>query len=81
LISCRAEDGATVLAGARVVFPDGSAERLDPLDQICDSQREEFKTEVIWPQPGHEAGDAPWQVRIELRDLGGNVSVATEVVP
>jgi hypothetical protein len=79
-VSCRAADESTILAGARIVLPDGTTERFDPTDQICDSQKEEFKTDVTWPRPGEESGGEPWQVRVELRDLGGNVAVATEVV-
>ena len=67
-----AEDKAGVLAGATVVLPDGSRERLDPADRICDSAREEFDREIIWPREGAAAAPGPWSVRVEVSDLGGN---------
>ncbi len=80
LVKCRAEDRSSALAGARLVLPDGSFERLDPVDRICDSRREDFAAEISWPRDGRLAGDKPWLVRVEVRDLGGNLnSVEGEV--
>ncbi len=75
-LRCRVEDGASVLAGARVVLPDGSSERLDPVDRICDSRSEDFAAEIVWPRPGKLAGGQPWRVRFEARDLRGNLVFA-----
>jgi hypothetical protein len=73
----RAEDRGGVLAAATVVLPDGSRERLDPVDRICDSAREDFDREIAWPRPGSDtAGDGPWPLRVEVRDLGGNLGAA-----
>jgi len=72
----RAEDGAGVLSSATVVLPDGTQERLDPTDRICDSSREEFDRIVPWPRDGVAAGAAPWPLRVEVRDLGGNLGFA-----
>jgi hypothetical protein len=69
-------DEASPLAEAQLILPDGSAERLDPLDRICDSRSETFHTKVIWPRADLPAGDGRWRVRVEIRDLSGNLAVA-----
>ena len=71
-----AEDGQGVLASAAVVLPDGTRERLDPVDRICDSAREEFDRVLAWPRDGEAAADGPWPVRVEVRDLAGNLGFA-----
>jgi len=76
LVKCRVEDHASALAGAQVVLPDGSFERLDPVDRICDSRREDFAAEIVWPREGTLAGTKPWLVRVEARALGGNLNSA-----
>ncbi len=75
-LSFRAEDAVSVLAHAEVVLPDGRRERFDPIDRICDSAREQFEVEVLWPRADVPAGAEPWQVRLEVWDLAGNVAVA-----
>ena len=77
----RAEDTAGVLATATVVLPDGSRERLDPADRICDSAREDFDREVVWPREGAAAAAGPWSLRVEVSDLGGNRGFADAEVP
>ncbi len=72
----RAEDKGGVLAGADLVLPDGTRERLDPTDRICDSAREDFDREVAWPRDGEAAPAGPWPLRVEVRDLGGNLGFA-----
>ncbi|HPF70507.1 MAG TPA: hypothetical protein PLQ13_07545 [Candidatus Krumholzibacteria bacterium] len=72
----RAEDAGGVLAGASVVLPDGTRERLDPTDRVCDSAREDFDREIAWPREGGAAGGDAWPVRVEVRDLGGNLGFA-----
>lgn len=71
-VRLRAVDAANVVAGARVLLPDGEAERLDPVDGICDSTSESFDVVVPWPRAGRPEGPRPWRVRIEVRDLAGN---------
>lgn len=68
----RAVDAGTVVAGARIVLPDGTAERLDPADGICDTASETFDAFVPWPRAGRDGGPRPWRVRVEVRDLAGN---------
>ena len=72
----RAEDEGGVLAHASLVLPDGARERLDPVDRICDSAREEFAVEVAWPPADGPAGAEPWRLRLEVWDLAGNLTVA-----
>ena len=72
----RAEDEGGVLAHALLVLPDGARERLDPVDRICDSAREEFAVEVAWPPAEGPAGAEPWRLRLEVWDLAGNLAVA-----
>ncbi|MFN2371424.1 MAG: hypothetical protein ABR506_09775 [Candidatus Krumholzibacteriia bacterium] len=75
-VRCRAEDAAGVLAGAAVVLPDGTRERLDPTDRVCDSAREEFDREIVWPRDGAAPAPDPWPLRVEVRDLAGNLGFA-----
>ncbi len=72
-IRFEAHDRGEPLGGAQLTLPDGTTERLDPVDGICDSTRERFDREVIWPRSGLR-DDQPWPVRVEVRDLGGNVA-------
>ncbi|MCB1185141.1 hypothetical protein KDM41_17110 [bacterium] len=74
-VRCRARDAGHVLGGARIFLPDGSVERLDPVDRICDSPDEKFAAEVAWPRDGAPTGVVPWRVRLEVRDLAGNLQV------
>jgi hypothetical protein len=76
LINLTAKDEGSVLAGARLRLPDGSFERLDPVDGICDTATEKFSARVAWPREGVPAGAAPWQFRVEVRDMGGNTAVS-----
>lgn len=69
-----AEDAAGVLGGAQLTLPDGTTERLDPRDGICDSRSERFDREVAWP-PAGVTDPAPWSVRVEVGDLSGNLAV------
>lgn len=73
-VRLRAEDEGGVLGSALVVFPDHGRERLDPVDGICDSAREDFDLVVPWPRPERLAGQEPWRLRVEVRDLAGNLS-------
>jgi hypothetical protein len=75
-LSLTATDDAGVLAGARLRLPDGTTERLDPVDGICDSPTEKFAAKVLWPRGGRDPGAVPWLFRVEVRDLGGNTTVA-----
>ncbi len=71
-VQFRVADAGSPIAGARLVLPDGTAERLDPADGICDTGAESFDTLVAWPRPGRAEGARPWRVRVEARDLAGN---------
>jgi hypothetical protein len=71
-----AADAGSVLAKAQLRLPDGGTERLDPVDGICDSATERFAAKILWPRAGRPAGPKPWRVRVEVRDLGGNATVA-----
>ncbi len=79
-VSCRVEDLSSGLAGAQLVLPDGSRERVDPIDLICDSRREDFAFDVVWPAEGQPAGTTPWRVRFEVRDVAGNINTAEDSV-
>ncbi|MCP4572359.1 MAG: hypothetical protein GY838_08410 [bacterium] len=72
----RAEDEGGVLAHASLILPDGARERLDPVDRICDSAREEFEVQVSWPPAEAAAVAEPWRLRLEVWDLAGNRAVA-----
>ena len=74
-VNFTAKDAGGVLGGAQLRLPDGTIERLDPVDGICDSSSEKFAAKIVWPRMGQEAGPAPWKVRVELRDLVGNQAV------
>jgi hypothetical protein len=71
-IRLEAADRASALAWAVVELPDGSRERLDPVDGICDSRREKWDAVVAWPRDGRTAGPRPWTFAVEVGDLGGN---------
>jgi hypothetical protein len=73
-VSFEAADESGVLAEAWIVLPDGSSERLDPVDGICDSRRESFTAEIPFPDPGRSAPPEPWRVRVEVADRLGNVA-------
>ena len=75
-----AEDAASSLAGAVIQLPDGSWQRLDPVDLICDSKREVFSAGIDWPCPDKSPGEVPWTVHVEVRDLAGNRALAQGVV-
>ena len=75
LVTLTAKDEGSVLAGALLRLPDGTTERLDPVDGICDSPTEKFSALIAWPRTGRPAGQKPWRVRVEVRDLGGNAGV------
>jgi len=77
----RATDASGPLAGARLILPDGKAERLEPRDGICDSANESFESIVPWPRASRPGGVRPWRLRVEVRDLAGNVAGAEVVVP
>jgi hypothetical protein len=81
LVSLTAKDSSGVLAGARLRLPDGTTERLDPADGICDSPTEKFSATIVWPRSDLDAGTRPWRFRVEIRDLGGNTTVAEGEVP
>jgi len=73
-VRIEAEDQMGPLAGAVVVLPDGTRERIDPVDGICDSRREDFDVQVVWPRPGIPSDGRPWRVGYELWDLSGNMT-------
>ncbi|MGD9549025.1 MAG: hypothetical protein AB7V45_15980 [Candidatus Krumholzibacteriia bacterium] len=74
----KAADGSSPLAGAMLVLPDGTRERLDPLDRICDSLEEEF--DFVYHSDPLRTTQLPAWVRIEVMDLAGNVTaVETDV--
>jgi hypothetical protein len=81
LISLKGKDAGRVLAGARLRLPDGSYERLDPVDGICDSPEEKFSALIVWPRPGIDPGTRPWRFRVEVRDMGGNTAMAEGETP
>ncbi len=80
-VTLTARDADGVLAGAQVRLPDGTTERLDPEDGICDSPQEKFKARIVWPRPGQPSGPPPWRIRVEVRDLGGNAAFTEGDVP
>lgn len=75
-VSFTAKDDAKSLAVAVIQLPDGSRQRLDPVDRICDSRREDFHHDVTWPPAGVVSTEHPWHIRVEVRDLGGNLASA-----
>jgi hypothetical protein len=80
-VNLTAEDIGGVLAGSLLHFPDGTLERLDPVDGICDSPKEKFSAKIVWPREGRQSGPVPWRVRVEVRDLVGNAASAEGDVP
>ncbi len=74
-VKLTARDAGSILAAAHLRLPDGTTERLDPVDGICDSPTEKFSTPIQWPRTDRPAGQKPWRVRVEVRDLGGNAAV------
>ncbi len=80
-ISLRARDAGGPLAGAQVILPDGTSERLDPRDGICDSATEEFRGDLVFPRPDSGSTVKPWRVRVQVWDLAGNVATAEGTVP
>ncbi len=80
-VTLTARDAEGVLAGAQLRLPDGTNERLDPEDGICDSPQEKFTAEVVWPRAGRPSGPVPWRIRVEVRDLGGNAAFTEGDVP
>jgi hypothetical protein len=80
-LALSARDRFDVLAGAEIVLPDGSRERLDPVDGICDSDRERFAVEVPYPGPWDAAPPRPWTVRVRVWDLQGNLATVSGVLP
>jgi hypothetical protein len=80
-----ARDESSDVAAAQIQLPDGSVERLDPKDGLCDSPQEEFDAVISWPRPGAtvmlpEGEPESWLVGIGIKDLGGNfVAVEGEV--
>jgi hypothetical protein len=75
-LQVRAKDAANAIAGATLELPDGTSERLDPVDGICDSRAERFDVAVDYPPPDRRAGPLPWRVRVEVYDRHGNVAAA-----
>ncbi len=73
-VTLTARDTGGVLAGAQLRLPDGTNERLDPEDGICDSPKEKFTARIVWPRPDRPAGPMPWRIRVEVRDMGGNAA-------
>ncbi len=71
-----ARDQSSKLGQVFLRLPDGKVQRLDPVDRICDSQKEEFDSQVPWPIAGRDHGDRPWLLRVEVWDLSGNVAIA-----
>ena len=75
-VAFKAEDDLSKLGQALLRMPDGQVQRLDPVDRICDSYKEEFSTDIPWPVAGREAGDKPYSLQVEVWDLSGNVASA-----
>lgn len=78
-VRLRASDATGPLAAARLVFPDGKAERLDPQDGVCDSDSESFETLVDHRRATVPDVATPARLRFEVRDLAGNTGVAEAV--
>ncbi len=70
-LNFKAQDEASPLAGAFLVNADGSRERLDPQDRICDSTREAFTCR----HPITGADNPPAWVQVEVLDARGNLGV------
>jgi hypothetical protein len=80
-IKLRARDAFGPIAGAEVVLPDGSTQRLDPVDGICDSRTEDFDAVIAYPQAWSRSVPKPWTVRVRVWDLQGNLAAADGVLP
>lgn len=81
LVTLAGRDRDSHLAEAVVFLPDGRPQRLDPVDRICDSHQEKFSARIPWPQPGRGSENGPWQVRVEIRDMAGNLAIAEGDLP
>ncbi len=68
----KAMDVGSPLAAAFLVWPDGSRERLDPRDMICDSMREVFSGDHALTD--HDIFPA-W-AQVEVLDTAGNMTTA-----
>lgn len=79
-VSLRADDASDLLAGAQLLLPDGTVVRLDPVDGVCDSAREQFQRDVAFPGPGHAMPPRPWSIGVQVWDLQGNVAVVEGVL-
>jgi hypothetical protein len=73
-LSFEARDASSPLSEAWLELPDGTQERLDPVDGICDSREERFDREVPFPPAGEPEPPEPWRVRVEVSDRLGNVA-------
>jgi hypothetical protein len=80
-VRLRAVDATSPLAGARVIAADGRAERLDPRDGICDGLEETFLARIERRRAMSAHGDQPLRVRLEVRDLAGNIAGVEAVWP
>lgn len=80
-VKLRAADATSALAAARLVLADGTTERLDPVDGVCDSATETFVTTVERRRAAGPDGTSPVRLRLEVRDLAGNTGAAEAVVP
>ncbi len=73
-VRLRATDAFGPLAGAEVQLPDGAWLRLDPADEVCDSNREEFAATVPYPPAWRPTPPRPWTVAVRVWDMQGNVA-------
>ncbi|MBK8166559.1 MAG: hypothetical protein IPK64_11470 [bacterium] len=80
-VKLRAADAVSPLAAARLVLADGTAERLDPVDGVCDSGTETFVATVERLRAAGPDGTSPVRLRLEVRDLAGNTGTVEAVVP
>jgi len=70
-------DAETVLAGADVQLPDGTSERFDPVDGVCDELSEHFDRTLRFPREDSGRAAAPWRVRVRVWDLAGNLTAVS----
>jgi len=75
-VSFEARDKVSVLSQAFIRLPDGQEQRLDPVDRICDGHKEKFRMDIPWPVKDRQTSGEPWQVRVEVWDLYGNMAKA-----
>lgn len=80
-VQLEARDEFGPLAGAELRLPDGTWQRLDPRDGICDSAREKFAAEIRFPQAWAGAVPRPWSVQARVWDRQGNLSLVTGTLP